>query len=66
MTLKDNGDGTFSITAPCQFKKIKPLEVSEIEYLADKFGVFNDDWYEFNEQQLLNFAREIEKAHGIS
>lgn len=63
--IVDNGDGTFSIKAPCKFKKLKPLETSEIEFLMDKFGVFYENCYEFDEQQLLNFARAIEKAHGI-
>lgn len=63
--MKNNGDGTFSITAPCQFKKLQPLEISEIEYFADKCGIFYEEVYEFSEQQLLNFARAIEKAHGI-
>ncbi len=34
MTIKDNGDGTFNVTAPCSFEKQEP--VAWMEYIHDE------------------------------
>lgn len=59
MTLKDNNDGTFSIVAPCSFEKPKPLSNQEILKLWD--ADCTNVWASY----LIEFARAIEKAHGI-
>ena len=65
MTLKDNGDDTFSIVAPCSFEKPKPLSDEEIFKLGSKLRISTTE-IEYNwHPVVLEFARAIEERHGI-
>lgn len=67
MTIKDNGDGTFSIVAPCSFEKSKPLSNQEIlKFIHEKFVMFGFEAdYIVDDNELIDFARAIEERHGI-
>ena len=55
--MKDNGDGTFSIVAPCSFEKPKPLSDEEIWKIYSVTGL--------GKGMAVRFARTIEERHGI-
>ncbi len=57
MTLKNNGNDTFSIIPPCSFEKPKPLTDDEIWKIYNITGL--------GKGMAVRFARVIEERHGI-
>ena len=48
MTLKNNGDDTFSIVAPCSFEKPKPLSDEELNKAFDYYCETDEGVLRFN------------------